>query len=295
MLAGGLAYVAYAAWRYAGGGWPGRDRLGRLESRWHHVGGLRLHALASIDPVRADRTSVVLVHGLGVSSPYMHPIARHLAADVQVYAPDLPGFGRSDKPQRVLSIPELADTLAAWMEAAGLRRASLVGNSLGCEILVELALRHPGRVERLVLQGPTPEPGARTARQQLARHALTGSFERTPLGWVSLWDYTRCGVRRMVGTFRDMLSDHLEEKLPRVGAPTLVIRGTRDRIVSQAWAERAARLLPRGRLAVIPGAAHAINFSYPRKFKAAMLGFLLGRETAPSTTARPGFVLAYAG
>src|SRR3712207_7271813 len=54
---------------------------------------------------------------------------------------------RSDKPRRVLPIPELADALAAWMEAAGLRRTSLVGNPLGCEILVELALCHPERSE----------------------------------------------------------------------------------------------------------------------------------------------------
>ncbi len=112
------------------------------------MGGLRLHALASVDPVPAGRAPVVLVHGLGVSSRYMRPLARHLATDFRVHAPDLPGFGRSDKPRRVLSIPELADRLAAWMEAAGPRRASLVGNSLGCEILVELALRHPERVER---------------------------------------------------------------------------------------------------------------------------------------------------
>jgi pimeloyl-ACP methyl ester carboxylesterase len=140
----------------------------------------------------------------------------------------------------VLSIPELANALAAWMEAAGLPRASPIGNSLNCEILVKLALRHPGRVERPVLQGPTPEPGARTARQQLARYAVTGFFKRAPLGWVSLWDYTRCGLRRMVGTFRDMLDDRIEEKLPRVTVPALVICGTRDRIVSQAWAERSS-------------------------------------------------------
>jgi pimeloyl-ACP methyl ester carboxylesterase len=77
----------------------------------------------------------------------------------------------------------------------------------------------------------------------------------------------------------------VERQLPRVAAPVLVVRGTRDRIVPQAWAERAARLLPRGRLAVIPGAAHAVNFSYPREFKAAMLPFLLGDEETPASNA----------
>ena len=62
-------------------------------------------------------------------------------------------------------------------------------------------------------------------------------------------------------------------------AALVVRRGTRDRIASPAWAERAARLLPRARLAVVLGAAHAINFSCPREFKAAVLAFLLGEET----------------
>ena len=154
-----------------------------------------------------------------------------------------------------------------------------MGNSLGCEVLVDLALRHPERVERLVLQGPTPEPGARTALQQLSRYTVTSFFERTPLSLITMSDYARCGMRRFAGTFRHMLADRIEEKLPRVDATKLVVRGTRDHIVSQAWAERVASLLPRSHLAVIPGAAHAINFSYPHQFKATMLAFLLGEET----------------
>jgi pimeloyl-ACP methyl ester carboxylesterase len=164
------------------------------------------------------------------------------------------------------------------MDAAGVERACFVGNSMGCEILAELALRHPERVLRLVLQGPTPEPSARTAGQQLRRYAVTGGFERSPLGWVSMSDYALCGVRRLVRTFRHMLNDRIEDKLPLVRAPSLVVRGTNDRIVSQEWAERAAQLLPDGGLAVIPGAAHAVNFSYPREFRKTILPFLMHGE-----------------
>jgi pimeloyl-ACP methyl ester carboxylesterase len=60
---------------------------------------------------------VVLVHGIGVSSRYMTPIAIELAATCKVYAPDLPGFGLSAKPSRILDVPALADALAAWMRA----------------------------------------------------------------------------------------------------------------------------------------------------------------------------------
>ena len=139
-------------------------RVGSLESRWIEVDGLRMHVRASTRPVPAARPPVVLVHGYGVAGRYMVPLAEHLAPDFHVHIPDLPGFGRSNKPAKVLAIPDLADALAAWMAEAGLGRAALVGNSLGCQILAEFALRHGERVACLVLQGPTADPAARTVR-----------------------------------------------------------------------------------------------------------------------------------
>ncbi|ABY28598.1 alpha/beta fold hydrolase [Methylorubrum extorquens] len=58
----------------------------------------------------------------------------------------------SEKPPQALTVRELADALAAWMHEVGLKRAAFVGNSLSCEVTVELALHHPELVSRLVLQ-----------------------------------------------------------------------------------------------------------------------------------------------
>src|SRR5258706_1300583 len=91
-----------------------------LESRWARVVELRMHAL--VGRRGNDGAPVVFVHGLGVSSRYMIPTIRLLAADYAVYAPDLPGHGRSEKPLRARTIPELADALMWWMDAEGLAR-----------------------------------------------------------------------------------------------------------------------------------------------------------------------------
>jgi pimeloyl-ACP methyl ester carboxylesterase len=72
------------------------------------------------------RAEVVLVHGLGLSGRYMLPVAACLAARYRVLRPDLPGFGDSGHPARVLDVPALADALAAWMRAMSLRRAALI-------------------------------------------------------------------------------------------------------------------------------------------------------------------------
>ena len=146
---------------------------------------------------------------------------------------------------------------------------------------MELALRHPERVERLVLQGPTPDPEHASAPQQVALFFVTGLFERWSLGWVVLTDYLRAGVWRYALTFRHMGAYRMEEGLPHVAPPTLVVRGTRDYLVPRAWAERVARRLPRGCLAVVPRAAHGMNYSHPRALRDAILPFLLGDDDAP--------------
>jgi pimeloyl-ACP methyl ester carboxylesterase len=205
----------------------------------------------------------------------MVPTAERLASHYRVYAPDLPGFGKSAKPPHALNLSELSDALAAWMQAAGLKSAVLVGNSFGCQIIVDLAVRHPERVERAVLQGPTMDRYRRTALQQVARLLLNDA--REPLSLVvpvTLLDYLDAGFSRSWHTFRYALQDRIEEKLPYMRVPTLVVRGSRDPIVPQSWAEEVARLLPEGRLVVIPGALHTANFDAPSEFVRVIRAFL---------------------
>ena len=79
-----------------------------------------------------NRVPFVLIHGLVSSSLYMIPLAERIAVEHEVRALDLPGFGRSDSPSEVLTVPQLADWVIAWMSATGLRQCHLVANSLGC-------------------------------------------------------------------------------------------------------------------------------------------------------------------
>jgi 2-hydroxy-6-oxonona-2,4-dienedioate hydrolase len=117
----------------------------------------------------------------------------------------------------------------------------------------------------LVLQGPTIDPHARSWSRQVVRWLADGP--REPRGirltFTLFRDYLDSGPRRALQLFRHSLNDRIEEKLPHINAPTVVVRGSRDPIVSQKWAQAAADALPRERLAVIPGAAHAINFGAP--------------------------------
>jgi pimeloyl-ACP methyl ester carboxylesterase len=234
-----------------------------VESRWIDVGGLRIHTRVTEGLAESGAPIVVLVHGVGVASPYFVPTMQQLAPHFQVFAIDLPGFGRSDKPSHTLSIAELADALAAWLRAEGLERPILLGNSVGCQVVVDFAARYPEHLSCLILAGPTMDPEARTAWQQIVRWLRNARSERLSQVPLSVRDYWQCGIRRLIGTFRCALDDHIEEKLPRVRVPTLVVRGSQDTIVPQRWTEEAVRLLPQGRLVVIPGAGHTVNYNSP--------------------------------
>lgn len=246
------------------------------------VGDVAVHARVA-EHVPAWFPAIVLVHGLGVSSRYMRPLARELAPFYRVFALDLPGFGRSDKPRRSLGLVEQAETLSGWMRATGLRAATLVGNSYGAQIALELAARRPRLVQRLVLVGPTTDPRFRTRRQQIARLFLDATREPISLLGIALTDYLRCGPRRMLAGLGEALAQPVAERLAGVAAPTLVVRGMRDPLVSAPWAEQVASGLPAGRLVVVAGAAHAAHYGAPRSVARSIRRFV--DEQAPAAVA----------
>lgn len=238
--------------------------------------GLGIHAVWSGGPPTSDRPPLVLVHGLGVSGRYMLPALVRLARTRRVYAPDLPGFGRSDKPDGALNVPELADALAAWMRAVGLSTAVLVGHSFGSLVVLDLASRHPSMVERLVLAAPMGDPRARGAFRHVWRLLLDAPREPFSLIPLVVRDYLTTGLVRAARTLRFALDDRTEDKLPRVDVPALVLSGSRDPVVTARWAREAARLLPRGEHVTIEGAAHAVNYNSPSRFARAVERFLDG-------------------
>ena len=243
-----------------------------FQSRWRTVGGVATHDRCSVSSPDGT-TPVVLLHGLAVSHRYLMPLAVRLADQHAVHVVDLPGFGLSGDPGRVLDVAQHADHLAAWLEAGDLSPVAVLGNSFGCQVAVELAVRYPDRVRGLVLVGPTVDPTARTASRQILRW-LRDTAREDPLQLPILArDVRDAGPRRVVGTLVHALRDPIEDKLPLVRVPVLVTRGSREPIVPGAWAAAAARLLPLGELAVVPG-PHNANYGAADHLGALVVAFL---------------------
>ena len=118
-----------------------------MQSGWLQLGSVRVHH------THGGRGSPVLfIHGLGSSGYIEWRFNLEEASDRhRVFAPDLPGFGRSEKPRARYGIPYFTRFIERYMESRGLRSAAVVGASMGGRIALELALESPRLVNRLVL------------------------------------------------------------------------------------------------------------------------------------------------
>ena len=197
------------------------------------------------------------------------------AGRMRVIAPDLPGWGGSERPDVVLDIGSAADVLAEIIVAEKTRRAD-AGRQLA-RLSVRASNwrdRRPELVEALVLISPTVDPRYRSPARQALTLAVDWTREPAGLWPIIVRDYWTMGPRRLVATALLALGDRPEDKLPRITAPVLVIRGDRDAITTRDWAECCARLAPDGRYVPIRGAAHAAHFSHPHQVARLVLSFV---------------------
>lgn len=192
---------------------------------------------------------IALVHGLGVGQRYFDRLARELDGDV--VRPEL---------RKALPVPELAELWAAALPGPAL----VVANSLGCQIAAELAVRRPELVEALVLVGPTVDPRARSLVRNFARLVVDAWYEPPSLTAIVIRDYLTAPLTTPRQA-RHALAHRVEELLPRVEQPAVVVRGAHDPLCPDEWGRQAAALLPRGRLVTIAGAGHAAHWSHPRE------------------------------
>jgi 3-oxoadipate enol-lactonase len=199
----------------------------------------------------------VLLHALGEESSDWARVAEALAPAWRVYAPDLRGHGASDW-LGGYTIEQLTTDLAAFLDALGLDRVTLVGHSLGGPPAYLYSARHPDRVARLVLEDPAP-PWPRT-RRVLARPDGPLPFD---------WDATA-----LSNEFTDPQVRSWRDSLRQVQAPALLIAGGPASHIDQSQLADMATLIPDCELVTIP-AGHLVHAARPAEFTAVVTGFLV--------------------
>ena len=277
-----------------------------VEERNIDVGGLPIHYLAA-----GEGPPLVLLHALGESALDWRWVLPALAHTNRVYAPDLPGFGYSAKPSAEYSPDFFARFVSAYLDALGLDRTAVVGNSIGGLAALRLALSAPARVDALglvasaglgreityalrlptlpgygeaaVAWGKTPMGAFQRAWSRVP--LLFGRPERVPGEWITeqtqiaqllgFTEATMVALRAQVdmGGQREVLVD----QLPHLGMPTLIIWGERDRVFPYAQGQKAAFSLRQGVFELIPSCGHLPHVEQPERF-VSTLGEFLGNQ-----------------
>lgn len=243
---------------------------------------------------------VLLLHGLGASSYSWRYAIPELAKKYEVFAPDLPGFGRTDKPRDFdYSIHGMHTWIVAFMDRFGLESARFAGNSMGGVLSLWTAMERPDRVERMALLGtpayvenrpkliwPISWPVVgRLYESLLGDSALrliapTAFVDKSKVDAALLAEYGHAlktaDGRRAVAQFvrRAIPVDHKErvKRYPSVGHKTLVLVGDGDDMVGRS-AERLARELPNARFVRVERCGHAAQEDAPERVNPLLLEF----------------------
>lgn len=239
---------------------------------------------------------VILLHGLAMTNASMMTTLAALAKDHRVIAPDLPGFGDSDKPVETYDAAFFSQWLLAFMDAMQVESAVLVGNSMGGRISIETALIAPRRVEKLVLFAPSMAfrkrrqaallvrlsmPGAAVMPFPVlgVRHALRLLFaspDRMHASWfdAAVDEFLRIfrAPRARVAFFAAARQIYLErpfgphgfwERLEELTVPALFVWGERDRLVPASFARHVERAVPHARSVLVEDCGHFPQIEHP--------------------------------
>jgi pimeloyl-ACP methyl ester carboxylesterase len=230
----------------------------------------------------ASKPAVVFIHGAGFDHSTWALYTRwHAHNGFSVLAPDLPGHGRSGgKP--LASVVEMADWVAALIDAAGAKKARLVGHSLGSLIAVETAARHPEKVASLGLIAastamPVTEALLNAAKENspdaISMMTIWGFGHRASLGgslspgnWmmgkgVRVLEANKPGV-----LFADLTASNAydaSEAAKKLKLPVTVVLAERDLMTPAKNGKALAALIPNAKTVVLPGAGHMLLAEKP--------------------------------
>ncbi len=205
----------------------------------------------------------VLVHGIGVSARSYGPTAAELAKYGDVYLVDLPGYGRSPRPDGDLSIVGHAQVLSDFLAERQLDHPVVVGHSMGTQVVVQLAANWPDQVDHIALIAPVVVPDARSLLKVAGRLVRDGLREPPMVSVIAFQDYLfRAGVPYMAQQLPHVLNERMEDAAASVSAKTLVICGTDDPVVPVDWARELAGTFPENWFVTVPG-PHATMFAAP--------------------------------
>lgn len=227
------------------------------------VQGLRTHARVY---GRGRKVTVVILPGLGGASWMYLRLARLLAQRSTVWLYDPPGHGLSrGRRNDSVSVEQLTDHLALWLETQQIRRPVLLDHSLGGEVAIQLAARYPQLTGPLIAVAPTGIPENPSLLEQVWRLIRDIPRERLAFWPSCLTAYVRTGMQRFYRLARAIEHQSTLPFLALLQGPVLVLGGTSDPVVPSSALSRLTALGPNVQVVELAGAPHAVTDANPEE------------------------------
>jgi pimeloyl-ACP methyl ester carboxylesterase len=249
--------------------------------------------------IEGNGEPLLLLHSAVRSSAEYNRAIPFLSKNFRVIAIDFLGHGESDPAPYQYQLLDHAQTVISFMNSLNIKRATIVGHNLGSEVALELQIKWPQRVDKLILSnlGFRPEPGeGRSAKEtEDFDKTFTDTVEIKPDGshltewWrrANLWgdpldlaeeralEYIKAGPRGEEAHWTTTKTTwDPKVRLPLINCPTLILTGTQSWSLGAAGAAKIVKLLPKGKYAVIENGAIHMNVRMPKEFTEAILNFL---------------------
>ncbi len=259
--------------------------------------------ISYLEAGRPEAPPLLFLHGIGGAARMFRGQLDHFGADHRAIAWDMPGYGNS-APLPLVTMDALAAALAGFIEELGLRRAVLVGHSLGGMVVQRLLAQAPHAARAVVLAQTSAAFGSRDPAWQAeflsarlgpldAGHGMASLAEglvadmagpgADPAGLALARD---CLAHTPDSTYRDsvmaMPGFDCRDALARIAVPALVLAGTRDTSAPARGMERMAARIPGAQYVALEGAGHLAHLEQPRAFNAALGQFLRGLPDDPA-------------
>jgi pimeloyl-ACP methyl ester carboxylesterase len=279
----------------AGPGDTGQLRIGTIRTS---AGSLSTMNAGTGEPV-------ILIHGLGATKASFLPTLAALAPGYRTIAVDLPGFGDWDKPVRgSYDAAFFARAMVALLDALGIERAHVIGNSMGGRVGIEMGLRYPERVGRLVLLAPSLawlrsrpwapylrwvptqlgliQPAPRPVVESIVRRVVPRADQEWTAAGIDEFLRSYLEPSGRAAFYAAARNIYLEEphgpggfwtRLPSLNAKSLFVWGRNDRVVPAKFADHVRDALPAARH-VLLDCGHVPQLERPKQTHAAIKRFL---------------------
>ncbi len=236
--------------------------------------------------------NIVLIHGLGGFAERWSTVMPILSKKYRVIAPDLPGYGFSDKPSIDYTPEFFSKFVFDFLDSLDIRKTNMIGTSLGGQIVAECAITQSKMIEKIILASPsgimknsTPTLDAysmaalypsydtvKTAYEMMtgSKNVTTESIE----GFIKRMTQPNAKMAFMSTLLGLKNSQPITDRLPNITAPTLIIWGKQDTLIPVKYANDFTVSIKNCQLEIMETCGHTPHIEEPAKFSQIILNFL---------------------